>query len=87
VLRSDAKKFQTTWGLSIRTSEVGRGVQYGQEGVFKCVHPHFLVQFFSKFMVCPHGQWGGRVEPANILWIRRGGERGQFFAILCGRPL
>jgi len=32
-------------------------------------------------MVCPHGQGGGRVE------LVRTRGRGQFFAILCGRPL
>jgi len=37
---------------------------------------------FSKFMLCPHGQVGERVEP-----MRTRGDGGQFFAILCGRPL
>jgi len=38
---------------------------------------------FSKFMVCPHGQEG--IEPVRTFFGQEG--VGQFFAILCGRPL
>jgi len=57
--------------------------EQGGMGVFRCGRPHFLVQkssvFFSKFMVCPHGQRG---------LSQCGQGRGcQFFAILYGRLL
>jgi len=41
---------------------------------------------FSKVMVCQHGQGGGEeAEPVRTFFGQAG--RGQFFAILCGRPL
>jgi len=40
----------------------------------------FVQTGFFKFMVCPHGQEGGG-KPVRTR------EGGQFFAILCGRPL
>jgi len=41
---------------------------YGQGGFFRCERLHLLVQKtldISKFMVCPHGQEGGRFGPVR----------------------
>jgi len=38
---------------------------------------------FSKFVVCPHGQERREVEPVRTF----SGQGGQFFAMLCRRPL
>jgi len=63
---------------------------YGQ-WLFKYGRPHFLLQKptlnFSKFIVCSHLTWmgGGKRDwaSAHIFWTRGG----QFFIILCRRPL
>jgi len=65
-----------------RRSPVRGVVQWrqGGRGFFRCECPHFLVQkIFSKsWCVCTNRGW------VDLLQTRR---RGQFFAILYGRPL
>jgi len=38
---------------------------------------------FSKFMLCPHGQGRGGVEPVRTFFVQ--GKGGKFFAIWCRR--
>jgi len=66
----------------------GGGEQYGHfadKGRFiSCGRSHFLMQKtldFLQFMVCLHGQGVRGLSQCGQ------GERGQFFAILCRRPL
>jgi len=63
-------------------------VDKGEGEIFSCRRPHFLVHntsHFSKFMVCPHGQGVGVVEPVGTFCEQ--GRLGQFFTIMCGRLL
>jgi len=76
-------RFFEIYGVSARTGGLIQCGHFSDKGVLQMrTSALFCAKNLSKFMVCPHEQGGKRVvEP-----IQRG-EGGQFFSILCGRPL
>jgi len=75
------KRRQQSWGRGLSALDSPLTPDFGSSDADVRTVWCKKLRIFRKFMVCPHGQGGGRLSQCGHFANK---EEGQFFAILCG---